>query len=98
MGQVVLEERVREVEIKEVEVAVVRDPLNPQFLGFQGKTIPSLQRLQRPPLFAKTRHLEATTLTLRLNARCFTSVSSRAEPESPSTPSSVPTGRSSTRR
>ena len=71
-GQLVLEERVRQVEIKEVEV--VRDPLNLQFLGFQGKTIPSLQRLQRPPLFATTRHLEATTLTLRLNARCFTSV------------------------
>ena len=99
LGQVVLEERVREVEveIKEVEV-VVKGPLNLQFLGFQGKTIPSLQRLQRPPLLATTRHLEATMPTLRLSARCSTSVSTRAVPETPSTPSSVPMGRSSTRR
>jgi hypothetical protein len=94
----VLEERVREEMKEEVVVVMARDPLNPQFLGFLGKIIPSLQRLQRPPLFATTRHPEAITPTLRLSARCFTSVWTRGVLETPSTPSSVPMGRSSTRR
>ena len=98
LDQVGLEERVREVEVEIKEVEVVKDPLNLPFLGFLGKTIPSLQRLQRPPLLAMTRHLEATMPTLRLSVRCFTSVSTRVVPETPSTPSSVPMGRSSTRR
>jgi len=98
LGQEVLEERVREVLVEIKEVEVVKDPLNLQFLGFLGKTIPSLQRLQRPPLFATTRHLEATMPTLRLSARCFTSVWTRGVLGMPSTPSSVPMGRSSTRR
>ena len=98
LDQVGLEERVREVEVEIKEVEVVKDPLNLPFLGFLGKTIPSLQRLQRPPLSATTRHLGATMPTLRLSARCSTSVSTRAVPETPSTPSSVPMGRSSTRR
>jgi len=98
LGQVVLEETVREVLVETKEVEVVRDPLNPQFPGFLGKTIPSLQRLQRPPLFATTRYPEATMPTRRLSARYFTSVWTRGELETQSTPSSVPMGQSSTRR
>ena len=98
LGQVVLEETVREVLVEIKEVEVVRDLLNPQFPGFLGKTIPSLQRLQRPPLFATTRHPVATMPTRRLSARSFTSASTRVELEMRSTPSSVPMGRSSTRR
>jgi len=98
LGQVVLEERVREVLVEIKVVEVVKDPLNLQFLGFLGKTIPSLQRLQRPPSFATTKHLEATMPTLRLSARSFTSVSTKAALETPSTPSSVLMGRFSTRK
>merc|ERR1739848_649454 len=78
-------------------VILLQTCCSPAFPVSQARTIPSTLRLLRLASLARVKLMEATTLTLRPNARYSTSVPLTVSEVWANTPSSAPTVPSSTR-